>query len=365
LLNIEQAKKELENKELKSEEGYLLAIERLDEEKSSYIPLISILQEPSLFMALVPAIKALEVVKVIKKKYETEFSKVQNRLPLNISVIFAERRTPLYSVIEAGRKMIEGMKTETNLHDTWIVSGNNEADSTEICEKYDGGLGNKVRKLKLTKEGDKKCNKKFETFVSYSFGNPSPEKKDFYYPYFYTELADKDVQDRVHIFKAPLPEKRDDWKYLVHVSELEQGDKVYFTPSYFDFEFLEVVGRRFDIYYENNIRKAHPSKPFLLKDVEKIENVWKLIKDKEKLTDTQFRGILEVIETRREKWDAHSKDFREFVHYTLWAQAKGWMESLNESDRELITEWAVNGRLGDVAEFYLKILKQRIREEKV
>ena len=58
-------------------------------------------------MALVPADKALDVAQAIKTKYETEMGKVRNRLPLTLGLVFAQARTPLAAVLDAGRRMLK------------------------------------------------------------------------------------------------------------------------------------------------------------------------------------------------------------------------------------------------------------------
>ncbi len=83
-----------------------LNIEEVTLEQTSYVPAISILTEPRTFMALVPADKALDIANAIKAKYEEEISKVRNRLPLKIGIVFSDRRTPLPAILSAGRRML-------------------------------------------------------------------------------------------------------------------------------------------------------------------------------------------------------------------------------------------------------------------
>jgi len=58
-------------------------------EKHNYSPIIPILRDPEQFMVLVPTNKALEVVDKIKTEYEIQFSKVRNRLPLHMNMVFS------------------------------------------------------------------------------------------------------------------------------------------------------------------------------------------------------------------------------------------------------------------------------------
>ncbi|MDW8234592.1 MAG: CRISPR-associated protein Csx11 [Roseiflexaceae bacterium] len=71
-----------------------------------YATFIPLLAEPRVFLALVPADRALEVVGAIKTKYEREMGKVRNRLPLHLGVVFAPWRAPLRAVLDAGRQML-------------------------------------------------------------------------------------------------------------------------------------------------------------------------------------------------------------------------------------------------------------------
>lgn len=338
------------------------------EDPQPYFPYIDILAEPQMFMLLVPAAQAIEVMNLIKAHYDEEFSKVKNRLPLHIGAVFAKRRQPLYTMIEAGRKMLDGFESlpDEKKPVLWKIA--------KDVESVDG----KPQRFKVTFEHAKRSEKDNEGYmrqleweVSAELGDPS--KTDYYYPYFYTNFTEeKDVQGRVNIFKAPLTKDDSVWHYLCHVSELKKDDEVYITPSLFDFEFLEVPGRRFDLYYEHNMRtRDHQcSRPFLLDDLAQLQQVWNLM-TRVHMTNAKFRGLLEVIEKQRESWfgTAHLADsvgdesFKKFIEYTFWTQAKAWYGELSPDERGLILRYAVNGRLADVSEFFLKILKQSIEEE--
>ena len=73
----------------------------------SYTPIIPLLSEPSSFMILVPANDALKVVEKISHQYELEMSKVGNRLPLLLGAVFFDKRQPFFSVLDAGRRMLD------------------------------------------------------------------------------------------------------------------------------------------------------------------------------------------------------------------------------------------------------------------
>jgi hypothetical protein len=81
-------------------------IQNVDYQRYQYATTIPLLAEPRVFLALVPADRALDVVGAIKTKYECEMGKVRNRLPLHLGVVFAPRRAPLRAVLDAGRQML-------------------------------------------------------------------------------------------------------------------------------------------------------------------------------------------------------------------------------------------------------------------
>ena len=57
-------------------------------------------------MVIVPADKALQVMRAIKEKYEKEVGKVRNRLPMVAGIVFADARTPLSAILDAGRQIL-------------------------------------------------------------------------------------------------------------------------------------------------------------------------------------------------------------------------------------------------------------------
>lgn len=351
--NFDWTKELYAGRELKEEDENLsIIIQSVEEDNQTYYPYSDILLQPQMFMILVPASQAINTVNLIKKKYDEQFSKGKNRLPLNMGIVFAKRRQPLYTIIEAGRKILNGF--------------NSKAISLKI--KRDSKMSENSNEVPLEfidvrRNEDDFYKAEFQWNVNRKLGDPS--KEDYYYPYFFTDYEEENqIKDRLYIFKAPLPGEKTEWKYLCHVSELKDGDKVYITPSFFDFEFLEVPGRRFDLNYKNNIREQRQSRPFFLDEVEQLQQVWELISGGG-LTDAKFRGLLEVIERKRDSWLKGNKivsSFDKFVKHTLHAQVNDWYQKLNEKEKALILAFGQNGRLLDVFELYMKILKQRLKE---
>ena len=288
-----------------------------------YVPALKILSEPRSFMALVPADQALAVAKAIKIKYETEMGKVRNRLPLTLGLVFAQARTPLAAVLDAGRRMLKRKPAEQEfaIKDAQTVG-------TDRVLQFTNGV---------------------EWKVPLFMGDGTT--KDEWYPYYFVDAV---TTQHPRYFQHP-----DNNRFLVHVEDLQTGDKVKVAPSYFDFEFLVTAARRFEISYSNDDggkrRGAqHPARPYFLDQLEGLSKLWQTISAG--LDPAQIKPIEGLIEIKREEWGA-GEVFRQFVRDTLQrAQWKDGKRPDNDT-MQTIVQAAVDGVLSDVVELYMEILK--------
>ena len=158
---------------------------------------------------------------------------------------------------------------------------------------------------------------------------------------------------------------------LVHVKEIEVGDEVCYAPSTLDFEFLDVTARRFELSYDEasgmRLPKAdelYSTRPFLLEDLDIIQQLWKLVAEDEStaITTTQLRQITEAIETKRQDWQITEPDndtLRRFVEQTFQrAFGKRW-NKIPGDQREHLILWATSGRWRDIIELEMQILKKQ------
>lgn len=303
---------------------------------STYTPAIPILIEPCTFMALVPANKALNVVNAIQKKYEMEMSKVRNRLPLIIGFVFAKSHTPLSSIMDAGRRMLK-MPEDSNT--TWkIESKNPDSVDPNIIEislnKNEWRIKVKVK----TAMGD----------------NTTP---DLWYPYW---LVESDINGNIPSGRTRqfIGHDKKDW---VHVCDLQQGDSVKFTSSRLDFEFLDSAARRFEISYKDGKRRDNRkcNRPYYLEELSDFEKLWKILRTR--LARTQIKGMLGLIETKREEWKAEpdSETFKDFVHNVIH---NAYWKNGKPIEIGEIENAAVNGKLNDIVELYMDILKDKEKQ---
>lgn len=314
-----------------------ITIQSVKQLPDDYLPVIPILAEPRTFMLLVPADRALELVKAIKSKYEREMGKVRNRLPLHLGAVFFGRRTPLFAALDSARQMLQQPVTS----EQWRVSsldGNGQI-------KFENGITWHVP----TRMGD-------------------GQTLDVWYPYWRVEGK---PNGRARWFIGP------DGEHWVHVNDLKNGDTVTLTPSTFDFLWLDAAARRFEVSYDQKGRRpARPTRPYYLENLERLEQVWDAFS---KLSRTQLKQTLQTIEAARERWfgpdalqkSAEDETFRQFAQDTLanaqWPKEQSWKSMgiasaaappRNDMQARLI-DAAVHGELTDWAELHLEILKEK------
>lgn len=300
----------------------LIKTSKVEPIEDNFIPVIPIFSEPSLFMAIVPANKAMDIVKNINKKYEIEMDKIRNRLPLNIGLTFSRSHTPIMALMESGWKMINASLKE----EIRILNADSEKCDDKYILNFEKGITWRVQ----GKMGD-------------------GITEDVWYPYFY---VDGNPNDRNMVFKGPKG-------WLVHVSELKKGDAVKITPSSFDFEFLDSASRRFEISYDETGKRRDNTKsnrPYLIDKFDDFGRIWKEMTNN--LAATQIKNVIGLIETKREEWNVSRDDetFKQFVNDVL--RNANWKHGTPQNLDE-ITNIAVSGELKDIIELYMNILKAK------
>ncbi|MEM4390223.1 MAG: CRISPR-associated protein Csx11 [Candidatus Micrarchaeia archaeon] len=305
-----------------------ITIESAQADSTAYTPVIPILAEPRTFMVLVPAIRTMEVVKAIKRKYERELGKVRNRLPLTLGVVYFGRRTPLAAAIETGRRMLKRPVAAQ----VWEVHSKADCNPSAVCLT----LKNGERQISIS--------------IPAMMGDGATP--DLWYPYWRVEGK---PTDRTRWFIGP------DGEHWVHITDLRPGDRVGFTPSTFDFEYLDTTARRFEVIYDAEGQRREATKrqrPYLLEDVETLEAIWKQLSAR--LTTSQVKQIEASIESKRQAWNEPrgtlqvSPAFQQFVQDTL--REAGFQS-------EMLEQAALRGMMSDALEIYMMIHKEKIGKE--
>ena len=78
-------------------------------ETEEYYPLIEINRSPLSLRLIVPASDSMKITELITKLYNERFEKVLGKLPLNIKLLVAKRKFPLYVLLDAEKRCLKGM----------------------------------------------------------------------------------------------------------------------------------------------------------------------------------------------------------------------------------------------------------------
>ncbi len=362
---------------------------------AAYATAIPILAQPRTFMALVPADKALSILDVIRAKYEREMGKVRNRLPLHLGVVYFQRRTPLRAVLDAGRRMLR-YESRMMQDEVWTVK---RVDPTG---KLPGG---KAYLIDGTQQFDQTIAVELERkdrsltwYVPARMGDGQTD--DNWYPYVFVK---SNVNGRPQTFKARRPKSdgssASEECWLIHAGRLQASDQVYFTPATLDFEWLDSAGRRFEIAYdENGRRRNHLIRPYLLDELDTLQEAWKLISEADGLSSSQIYALRDLIETKRESWQPMANNWevdcrppvvgedgrvtqeagmfwqfcRDAVVNANWKKERGKLDERDKPDKsnkptkeqvDRLTNWAVSGLFTDVIQVYMGIMKEKPHRE--
>lgn len=90
-----------------------------------YYPFIEITKSPLSLRLLVPASDFIKILESIVKLYNQRFEKVIGKLPLNMGLLVANRKFPLYVLLEAGGRMFENkeFKDPESMDIWWDING--------------------------------------------------------------------------------------------------------------------------------------------------------------------------------------------------------------------------------------------------
>jgi hypothetical protein len=336
---------------------YDVKIANVDYQDAAYATAIPILAEPRTFMALVPANRALDIAQAIKTKYEREMGKVRNRLPLHLGVIYFQRRTPLRTALDAGRRMLkyEGQGAKDEI---WTV----QKVQTGPLPAGEARLAQGTQQFAQTTTVELEQNGRFLTWhVPAKMGDG--QTADNWYPYVFIK---SNVSNRQHIFKAlrPKSDGTSEECCLVHASELQAGDHIYFTPATLDFQWLDSAGTRFEIAYDElGRRRNHLTRPYLLDQLDEIERAWKIVAGENGLSSSQIYALRDLAETKRQGWQpaaAQSQNdgiFRQFCRDAV--VNANWKNRPAPEQLDQLTDWAVSGLFTDMIQLYMGIMKQK------
>ena len=281
-------------------------------EPRGYIRAIEVSAEPRVFQLLTPASEAPKVLELIQEKYDAEMCKVAHRLPIQLGVVFASAATPLYALLDAARRMAERPAPPQ----TWRLKSKEQV-------------------------GDDGCEVHFSNEAKWPVQLKFPDHiEDQWYPLF----------------------RRSNGEWIL-AQALKGGEEIQVRPSFFDFEFLDVAGRRFEIAYDDEGRRAgrvpQPQKPYPLYQLRPMLEVWKILQ--EGLTTSQIQFFRGLLSEKKQAWVKPGETYLELARSAL-AQVH-WREKLNEEQRALLDIAIQEDFLLDTIELHMGILKLKGQAE--
>jgi len=337
--------KEKKNKQAK----IALAIESYSFEK--YIPVRTILASPNLFVTLVPAELALSIIqKGYVPKYQECFGKVADRLPLNMGILFFKRKFPLYIAMDVMAKLADNLLSLSSEHHIFKVK---DRTATALVLEED----NKAKQqLLCTKE--EKWLVKYKWEIDDKLGDNS---EDLYYPNFIVATDNPDVKKKETYFELG------NFGSILNVKDIKKDMSVKIYPSLFDFHFLGNTSERFHLFSDSK-KRQHPilgafgMRPYLLKDIEKMNELWNIISpEKRKLTTSQIKKLEYACITKIEEWfrsgqklttnPAIDETYKKFVDSSIANISK----RLSPDERNKLTEAVLSGMFFDVVELFLTL----------
>ncbi len=92
-------------------------------EIEEYIPLIEITVSPLSLRLIVPTLDSIKITEMVTVLYSQRFEKVLGKLPLNVKILTANRKFPLYVLLDAERRMLDDseFKKPVKMNPWWNV----------------------------------------------------------------------------------------------------------------------------------------------------------------------------------------------------------------------------------------------------
>lgn len=298
------------------------AVARATDSWEQYRPYLTLLTSPDQFLAFIPASESLAIAERIRQEYQRQFGKVQNRLPLFLGLVFFQHKTPLMAVMDTARRMLKQLPIPMH-EETWTVE----------CSRQ----GNPNWHLRLSR-GEQRVS----LDVPVTMGDGTTE--DAWYPYFFVENG-VNINGRLYRFQ------HNDGRWLVHVKDLHEGDRISITPSRFAYLFLEHTAQRFRFNPDRDVS--------LLDELPLLIEMWERL-HQSGMTDTDLRSVAAILETKAEMWGCESQEFLHLTETTL--KVSGLWQRKDKPDT-VTPEEVLSGRFSRCLELYLRILKARLKKE--
>jgi CRISPR-associated Csx11 family protein len=337
------------------QEGKIIECEYNSPTTEGYYPLRIITQSPELFLAIVPADRALGISQKIYKEYIKYFGKVMGRLPFSIGNIFFDEHMPMFILLDSARRMLKSFEKLSEKPMTARIAKNHHPGGS-ICDNFEvilDKIGTHERELIWS--------------LPWKLGNG---KTDFHHPYFVIQPELRGYEFRKGYFRTIAGD-------VIHYSELHPGDEIRVLPCYYDFEYLDSTARRYDLLVGKDLRRRGvaqlETRPIFLDELsQKVEALWNgLCGDLlPGITNTQLRNLESLWLAKLNKWDVDlnkptSDSFiawARLVETSLLANFEKLRTSGSHREFEWLKSIIFSGIFFECLELNLRILKERIKE---
>lgn len=288
-----------------------------------YHPAIPLEVSPVRFRVLLPLDAASACVDCAVERWNEQFARVWDRLPLRVGVVAFPRMTPFQAVIEAARKLEDEL--EKGATETWRVLARDAREGVVALHLRRPAVsdGDEIRSVPVILPDG---------------------RTDVFYPYFA-------VEDRAT--RHPRDFQHPDGQVYRHALDLRPGDGVRVVPARVSTVFLESTAQRFD-----EVR----TRP--LAEWRRMRDLWRLISDVSPSL-TALRGAWAELVERKEAWKTPDGRW-------LDGGQRAWADLVRAvlSDRlhvegaalDTLAEAAEDGVLALALEWHLTALKERIPE---
>ena len=239
------------------------------------------------FMFLVPAREAIDIVKELNSEFTDKFGKVAGRLSLNLGIIYARHKYPLYQILDAGKRMLKEFRESVHREENHqslckIHKTNIEEDESKTSQEIKtDGLETTIETL-TEDEIKLRFNDALLIDEEVTIDMSKNQLDEFYSTWICIEDGEKKLK-----ILPKLDGKGSDTIY----STIQEKDKVLYAPSIIDFQFLSTVKDRINIDLEINkeghLKRDHVIKPLKLRPY-LIEDFLKLARINDRINE---RGL--------------------------------------------------------------------------
>lgn len=294
-----------------------------------YAPFLPLLSSPDQFLALIPASDALAITEKVRKEYIEQFSKVQNRLPLFLGLVFFQRKVPLMAVMNTARRMLA------------MPQGSAQVNISKNLKRINIDADGWPKEVRVP------IRIKDEIVMKTVMGDD--QTPDVWYPYW---RVDGKPTNRDRYFVGF------DNEHWVHINDLKENDEVQIYPSSFAYIFLENTAQRFAFDPYKDI--------MLLDELQKLRKMWNKICNTLDMTNTKIQKIWSLLETKWVMWGLNEDSYPDYQErldtFRQLAETALKRDKLIQKGRIAVSVDDVEtGRFRRCLELHLKILKLSVK----